>query len=156
MNSHWLYKGKKVTEAPEDAFGFVYMITNLKSGKKYVGRKYLGQTRRKPLTKKQKDAGRKRRTVVRSESNWREYTGSNKELNADIEKLSKENFKFEIIIFGETKGQVNYLEENIHHKFDVLLDPSFYNDAVGPKRFNNMVKDEKLYKKIIEHLENRK
>lgn len=152
MDSHWLYKGKKVSEAPEDAFGFVYMITNLKSGKKYIGRKYLGQTRRKPLTKKQKAAGRKRRTVVRTESNWREYTGSNKELNEDIEKLGKKNFKFEILIFGETKGQVNYLEENIHHKFDVVLDSSFYNDAVGPRRFNNMVKDDNFRKKIQENL----
>lgn len=152
MTSHWLYKGNILSEAPEEAFGFIYMITNLITGKKYVGRKYLSQTRRKPLTKKQKTAGRKRRTVVRSESNWKSYTGSNAELNKDIEKLGKENFKFEILIFAETKGQVNYLEENIHHKLDVVLDPSFYNDAVGPRRFNNMVKDDIFRKKIQENL----
>ena len=108
--SHWLYKGKSLTDTPENYFGFVYLITNLKSGKKYIGRKYFGTTRRVKV------AGKKRRKVVRKDSNWKEYTGSSKILNADIEKLGKKNFKFEILILGETKGQVNYLEENLHHR----------------------------------------
>ena len=127
--SHWLYKGKSLTDTPENYFGFVYLITNLKSGKKYIGRKYFGTTRRVKV------AGKKRRKVVRKDSNWKEYTGSSKILNADIEKLGKKNFKFEILILGETKGQVNYLEENLHHRFHVSIKEDYYNDCIGPRRF---------------------
>ena len=53
--SHWLYKGKSLTDTPENYFGFVYLITNLKSGKKYIGQKYFCTTRRVKV------AGKKRR-----------------------------------------------------------------------------------------------
>jgi hypothetical protein len=129
--SHWLYNGKPFTEVPEKAFGFVYKITNTQTGKKYLGRKQFNSTRRKPLTKKQKEAGRVKRTVLRSESNWREYTGSNNTLNEDIEKKGKNIFLFEILVVCYTKGQCNYIEENLQHKFNVVWDETWYNDSVG-------------------------
>ena len=134
--NHWLYKNKTLEEAPEGYFGFVYLITNLKSGKKYIGRKYFGTTRRVKVK------GKKRRKVIRKDSNWKEYTGSSKELNKDINIVGKLNFKFEILILGRTKGQVNYLEENIHHRFHVSSNGNFYNDCIGPRRFANVKLDE--------------
>ena len=142
--SHWLYKNKVLTEAHKDYFGFVYSITNLKSGKKYIGRKYFGTTRRVKV------AGKKRRKVVRKDSNWREYTSSSKQLNSDILKLGKKNFKFEILIMGETKGQVNYLEENIHHRCHVSVKEEFYNDCIGPRRFAKVKFSKKTEKQINE------
>ena len=127
--SHWLYKGETLTESPESYFGFVYLITNTKSGKKYIGRKYFGTTRRVKVK------GKTRRKIIRKDSNWKDYTGSSKSLNSDIEKLGKENFKFEILILGETKGQVNYLEENLHHRYHVSVKSEYYNDCIGPRRF---------------------
>lgn len=140
--SHWLYKNKTLEEAPEGYFGFVYIITNLKSSKKYIGRKYFGTTRRTKV------AGKKRRKVTRKDSNWREYTGSSVELNKDINKLGKLHFRFEILILGSTKGQVNYLEENIHHRFHVASNDAYYNDCIGPRRFGN-VKVDIAIKKIL-------
>jgi len=131
--SHWLYEGKKLLEAPEGYFGFIYLITNLKSDKKYIGRKYFGTTRRVKV------AGKKRRKVVRKDSNWKDYTGSSKELNNDINTLGKLHFQFKILILGKTKGQVNYLEENLHHRFHVASNDSFYNDCIGPRRFGNVM-----------------
>lgn len=142
--SHWLYKGKPIKEAPENEFGFVYLITNLKSGKKYIGRKYFGTTRRVKVK------GKKRRKIIRKDSNWREYTGSSKSLNKDIEKLGKKNFKFDILIMGETKGQVNYLEENIHHRYHVSVKEDFYNDCIGPRRFAKVRFTSKTEKQINE------
>ena len=126
--SHWLYKNKILEEAPEGVFGFVYLITNIKTGKKYIGRKYFGKTRRV------KKKGTKRRKVIRKDSDWRTYIGSSKILQESITKR-KSNFKFEILAFGKTKGQVNYIEENLHHKFHVSVSNNFYNDCIGPRRF---------------------
>lgn len=129
--SHWLYNGKPFTEVPEKAFGFVYQITNTKTGKKYLGRKQFASRRRKPLTKTQLKAGRKKRTVVTSDSGWGSYTGSNKPLNEDIQKNGKNIFLFEILIVCYTKGQANYCEETLQHKYNVVWNENYYNDSVG-------------------------
>jgi hypothetical protein len=130
--SHWLYKGESIDEAPINMFGFVYLITNLVSEKKYIGRKYFDSIRRIKVK------GKKLRKVIRKDSGWRDYTGSSKSLNKDIEDLGKKNFKFEILIMCETKGQVNYIEENIHHRYHVSVKKEFYNDCIGPRRFTNV------------------
>ena len=71
----WLYKGKPfTTDDIGDLFGFVYRITNLSTGKQYIGRKYFWQ--------KRKPKGGKRR--VTSESDWKRYFGSSEELKRDI------------------------------------------------------------------------
>ena len=137
--SHWLYDNKIVDEAPDGAFGFVYLITNVKSGKMYIGRKYFGKTRRV------KKKGSKRRKVIRKDSDWRTYIGSSKTLQENIQK-NKSLFSFKILAFGKTKGQVNYMEENIHHRFHVANSDRFYNDCIGPRRFARV----KLDKEVIQ------
>ena len=140
--SHWLYKNKPFTEVPEDAFGFIYRITNKFSRKKYIGRKYFYSTRRV------KQKGKKRRKVVVKESKWRSYSGSSKFLNEALDTKSKSNFKFEILAIGYTKGQVNYLEENIQMKLDVLTNPYYYNDSIGSRNFISIKIDQKFKKAI--------
>ena len=46
----WTYQGKIVEQIPEEYVGFVYLITNLTNGKKYIGKK-LAQFKvtKKPL-----------------------------------------------------------------------------------------------------------
>ena len=150
--SHWLYKNEIVDEIPSGVHGFIYMITNTLNGKKYIGRKYVSSTRKKALTAKQKREGKVRRTKVTTESDWREYMGSSKPLLEDISKFGKDNFKFEILVWGESKGQVNYLEENLQHKMNVLTDDNFYNDSIGPRRYMSMKKDLAFHKIILEIL----
>lgn len=150
--SHWLYKNELVDEIPKGVHGFIYMITNTLNGKKYIGRKYVSSTRKKALTAKQKREGKVRRTKVTTESDWREYMGSSKPLLEDISKFGKDNFKFEILVWGESKGQVNYLEENLQHKLNVLTDENFYNDSIGPRRYMSMKKDSIFHKIILEIL----
>ena len=143
--SHWLFKNKILSEAPEDAFGFIYKITNTANNKMYIGRKYFEKKRRV------KKKGQQRRTVIRKSSDWQSYTGSSKVLNECITKLGKSKFKFEILAFGYTKGQVNYLEENIQHRLQVTLDDRYYNDCIGSRKwlsvkFNDKQKQELLSK----------
>jgi hypothetical protein len=65
-----------------------------------------------------------------------------------IEQHGKKRFRFEILGFAYTKGQLNYLEENIQHKLDVLTDSTYFNDAIGSKRFVGIRKDEKFIEAI--------
>lgn len=110
--------------------GFIYLIENLISGKLYVGRKYLWSTRRTKVK------GKKRRKVVRKESDWRTYTGSCDELNADIKREGIENFSFTILSFHKTKGRTNYAEVKEHFGRDVLLEKNdkgeylYYNTCI--------------------------
>ena len=83
----WLYEGKPFTSDDiGNFFGYVYLITNKTTGKKYIGRKYFVQ--------KRKPKGGKRR--VTSESNWKKYYGSSPELKSDVSAYGKENFSREI------------------------------------------------------------
>jgi hypothetical protein len=131
----WLYKGIPLETPPEGSFGFVYLITNIISGRRYIGRKYFGSTRRVKVKNKTN------RKVVRKESDWKEYASSSDELKADIEKLGESSFIFEILLIANTKGQVNYAEENLQHKFNVLSEtladglPAWYNYAIGRRKF---------------------
>jgi hypothetical protein len=72
----WLYNGKPVEELPEGVVGFVYLITNTQSGKRYIGKKLARFKKTKPPLKGRKN---KRRTTV--ESDWRDYYGSSDALN---------------------------------------------------------------------------
>ena len=123
----WLYEGKPFTSDDiGDFFGYVYRITNLQSGKQYIGRKYFTQ-RRKPR-------GGKRR--VTSESDWKKYYGSSDELKRDRKLLGNDLFKREIISLHTTLGKVNYEETRQLFLNNVLTEatddgsPAFYNSNI--------------------------
>jgi len=123
----WTYQGTAFTSDDiNDFFGYVYCITNLQSGKKYIGRKYFTQ-RRKPR-------GGKRR--ITSESDWKRYYGSSDELKADVKAIGKSNFKREIISLHKTLGKVNYEETKQLFLNNVLMEalddgsPAYYNSNI--------------------------
>ena len=123
----WYYKGTAFTSNDiGDFFGFVYRITNIQTGKQYIGRKYFTQ-RRKPRGGKRK---------VTSESDWKKYYGSSDELKTDVKALGKHLFKREIISLHSTLGQVNYEETRQLFINNVLTEatgdgqPAFYNSNI--------------------------
>ena len=123
----WTYQGSTfTTDDINDFFGFVYRITNLQSGKKYIGRKYFWQ--------KRKPRGGKRR--VTSESNWKRYYGSSDELKADRKLLGDSFFKREILSLHTTLGKVNYAETKELFLNGVLTEslddgsPAYYNSNI--------------------------
>lgn len=142
--SHWLYEGKEFSEPDGDPFGFVYIITNTVDNRKYIGRKYFKTNRKKPLTAAQKRRGRKRSSRVIKDSDWRTYCGSSQTLKSDIERLGKDKFKFEILAFGDTKGEVNYLEMHFQVAMNALLDESFYNESIGDGKYRGIKNREKI------------
>ena len=125
----WTYEGTAFTSSDiNDFFGFVYRITNLQTGKQYIGRKYFTQ-RRKP-----RSGNGKRR--VTSESDWKRYYGSSPELQADVQCFGKAIFRREIISLHRTKGKVNYEETRQLFLNNVLTEslddgtPAYYNSNV--------------------------
>ena len=88
----WTYQGQLVETLPEDCVGYVYCITCILTGRKYIGKKLakFAKTTTKTVTLKN---GTKKKKKIRSkiDSDWREYFGSSVELTADIIKLGKEN-----------------------------------------------------------------
>ena len=125
---HWTFRDDKTRVSdPEEYFGFVYLITNKKNQRKYVGCKQYWQMRHRKRYKP---------------SNWKVYTSSSKELCADIEKIGKRNFKFEIIQEYTTKRGLHYYEQYYqmkHHVLTAVLEGTdqkeYYNKNVGGIRF---------------------
>ena len=118
----WTYKGTAFSSDDiNDFFGYVYCITNLQSGKKYIGRKYFTQ-RRKPRGGKRK---------VTSESDWKKYYGSSAELKSDVKELGCNLFRREILSLHRTKGWVNYEETKQLFLNNVLSEEeNYYNSNI--------------------------
>ncbi len=145
--SHWTYNNEILETIPDGVFGFVYKITHNESNKFYIGKKKVTQTRKKPVKLK---SGKKSTKRVTTESKWKEYTGSSKDLNEDIKFFGKDKFKFEILCFAFSQGQLSYLEENVQMKYDTLTNNECYNDSVGNSHFRNIKIDDNLLNSIIE------
>ena len=76
---------------------------------------------------------RKRRVRTRVESDWRDYYGSSKEVQALVESKGKDNYKREILKLCRTKGECSYYEAKLQFKYDVLLSDEYYNEFIGCK-----------------------
>ena len=135
------WKGREEIN-PEKYFGFIYKITNKETGKFYVGKKVYWHNKKKKLTKKQlaelpPTPGRKpTHEVVRVESDWKTYWGSNKQLLTDIKQYGED--KFECWIFKQclTKKQLTYWEIHYQCKEEVLISSNkSYNDNILGKFF---------------------
>lgn len=125
--SNWTFQGSEIETLPDDCIGFVYLITNLVSGKKYIGKKQAFFTRKAMKTVVLKSGVKKKKKVtVKKDSDWKTYFGSNDALNKDVELLGQENFKREILKICKTKTECSYYEAKYQFEFDVLLNPDMY------------------------------
>jgi hypothetical protein len=124
----WYYEDKEFTETPEEYHGFVYMITELETGKKYIGKKFFWKPKILPVTKTRK---RRIRTVV--ESDWRDYWGSSKQLQETVLNNGIDKYRREILKLCKTKGECSYYEAKLQFEYDVLLRDDFYNEFIGCK-----------------------
>lgn len=122
----WTYQGIIVEEIPEDIIGFVYLITNLTTGRKYIGKKLAQFKRTKPPLKGKK---RKRKSTV--ESDWRDYWGSSESLQADVAALGPEQFTREIIYYCKSRSELSYLEAKEQFDRCVLETDDYYNGIIN-------------------------
>lgn len=127
----WLYEGKEIDALPDDCVGFVYLITNLTSSRKYIGKKLAKFSRTATKTVVLKN-GTKKKKKVRSkiDSDWMDYYGSSNELNKDIELLGKENFTREILFYCKSKAECSYIEAREQFTRKVLESDDYYNNNI--------------------------
>lgn len=120
MGHDWLYNEKKFDkELVGKNIGFVYIIENIESGKKYVGKKLFTSAKRIQRKKKTKR--------IRVESDWECYFGSSEDLLADVARLGKDKFKRTILHICKTKTECTYLELREQIDRRVLESDDFYN-----------------------------
>jgi hypothetical protein len=127
----WLYQNTPVEALPEECVGFVYLITNNLSGRKYIGKKLAKFSKTTYKTVKQKN-GTKKKKKIRSkvDSDWREYYGSSPELTSDITNLGTENFIREILYYCYSKSECSYIEAREQFARKVLESQDYYNGHI--------------------------
>lgn len=124
----WYYDDQVFEETPEEYQGFVYEITELDTGKKYIGKKNFWKPKTLPKTKT-----RKRRIRTRTESDWRLYYGSSEQVKQLLVEKGPDNFKRVILKLCKTKGEMSYYEAKLQFQFDVLFSDEYYNEFISCK-----------------------
>jgi hypothetical protein len=137
----WIYKGTEVVALPEDCIGFVYIIVNTLSGRKYIGKKLAKFNKTTYKTVKLKN-GKKKRKKIRSkiDSDWQLYYGSNIELNKDIEELGNKNFTREILYYCRSKAECSYIEAREQFRHRVLESDNYYNGQISVRVHGSHIK----------------
>jgi hypothetical protein len=127
----WLFENSSVETLPEDCVGFVYLITNKLSGRKYVGKKLAKFSKTSYRVVKLKN-GNKKKKKIRSkiDSDWQEYYGSSPELTRDVVALGIENFTREILYYCRSKSECSYIEAREQFSRKVLETDEYYNGHI--------------------------
>ena len=147
MNKVWLLEGKPYDptyeEIPPEYVGFVYRITDTETGEKYIGQKRFRKTKTLPITKTRK---RRKRTLV--ESDWRTYYSSSQVIKENVVAGHTDRYKREILSFGYSKGDLNFLELKEQMDNNVLFDDTYLNGILNArihrKHISKKLKEELL------------
>ena len=130
---HWILP-TNIQDIPLGTIGFVYVITNRLTNKKYIGKKLLeNKKKRKPLK------GRVNARRYKVESNWKEYTGSSPILNETIEKVGKDKFQFNILSFHPSKLLLSYNETKTIIENNAIFSNEYYNEVCSLRVRNKKI-----------------
>jgi len=137
----WTYQNQAVETLPEDCIGFVYLITNLTNGRKYIGKKLAKFSKTTYKTVKLKN-GTKKKKKIRSkiDSDWQTYWSSSDELKKDIELLGQNNFTREILFYCKSKSECTYVEARTQFERKVLESDDYYNGQISCRIHQSHIK----------------
>jgi len=141
----WYYNDAIVESIEEEYIGFVYIITNLTNNRKYIGKKLAKFAKTTVRTVKLKNGNKKKKRIRgKIESDWRDYYGSNDELQADVIKLGLDNFRRDILYFCKTKAECSYIEAREQFSRRVLESDEYYNGQISVRVHGSHIKGKQL------------
>jgi hypothetical protein len=127
----WIYENSQVETLPEDCVGFVYLITNKQTGRKYIGKKLAKFSKTTYKMVKLKNGNKKRKKIRgKTDSDWQTYYGSSPELTKDVLALGVENFSREILFYCRSKSECSYIEAREQFARRVLETDDYYNGHI--------------------------
>ncbi len=136
-NNHW----EGLEPNPDCFFGFIYLIENTVNGRLYVGKKQYWAATGNFRNRSSHISTDKWRPEQWKPSDWNYYTGSSRELNADIKKFGKDKFRFIILSQHSTKGDLHYEEIKEQAVRNVLAEKLtedvylYYNKSIAAIKF---------------------
>jgi hypothetical protein len=138
----WLYQNTPIEVLPEDCVGFVYLITNIVNGRKYIGKKLAKFSKTSYRVVKLKNGSKKRKRIrSKIDSDWQTYYGSSPELSKDVEMLGTENFRREILYYCKSKAECSYIEAREQFTNKVLESADWYNGHIQVRVHGRHIKD---------------
>ena len=148
----WFYKNEvidSIDKMPENTYGFIYQVTHLPTGRKYIGKKVLYFERNVKLGKKELQALKEERKAkgiggrppakkkVIKESDWKTYYGSQAEIKELVSKGKESDFSREILKFVDNKKHLTYYECKYLFIYEVLENNEEYiNDNILAKFYS--------------------
>ena len=137
----WTFKGSIVNELPEDCVGFVYLITNTVTGRKYIGKKLAKFSKTTYKTVKLKNGNKKKKKIRgKIESDWQTYYGSSPNLTTDINTLGTDKFTREILYYCKSKSETSYIEAREQFDRKVLESDEYYNGHIQVRVHGSHIK----------------
>lgn len=138
----WNYNGKEFTANDiGNHVGFVYCITNITTGRRYLGKKLFSKAKTTQVKGKKKKS--------RVSSDWLEYYGSNKILQEEVKQLGPDNYKREILHLCKSLSECSYWETYEIFVQGALIGDNFYNEWVSArivkKNLKNIFKQGIIY-----------
>ena len=137
----WTYQNQPVEVLPEECVGFVYLITNTLTGRKYIGKKLAKFSKTTYKTVKLKNGTKKKKRIRgKIDSDWREYYGSSPALTADVTQLGTANFTREILFYCTSKAECSYIEAREQFSRRVLESNDYYNGHIQVRVHGSHIK----------------
>lgn len=141
----WYYNNELIEEISEEYIGFVYIITNLTNNRKYIGKKLAKFAKTTVRVVKLKNGNkRKKRIRGKVESDWKDYYGSNDQLQADVAQLGTDKFRRDILYFCKTKAECSYIEAREQFSRRVLESDDYYNGHIQVRVHGSHIKGKQL------------
>jgi hypothetical protein len=138
----WIYNGSFITELndmPEGTIGFIYKITNGKTGEYYIGKKNVLSIRKRKFGKKEiallTDKRLKTYEMITKESDWKSYRSSNKQVQEWFKDKENDQLELRVLRFCSSTKSLTYYELQEQFSHDVLGDRRALNDNLLGKFF---------------------
>jgi len=137
----WTYQNQLVEVLPEECVGFVYLITNTLTGRKYIGKKLAKFSKTTYKTVKLKNGTKKKKRIRgKIDSDWRDYYGSSPALTEDVTQLGTANFTREILFYCNSKAECSYIEAREQFSRRVLESNDYYNGHIQVRVHGSHIK----------------